>query len=254
MTSPNRRQPKLQQSHPGHRLPRPHRQHRPIPLLDDGHVHQGQSRPPATQRPHTTRHRKADHDHRQPSPGTGLSTMSRDRTPGRASACRIALYRIKAPRERGAGAGSRPSGEAAAARAPPGGAGRPRRAGRRRARAEPGAALDQVEQYRPGQDASGGGAPAPGWPSHPQRASSRVGGWEPVHPARHRPRHSRADRHRNRQPHDAPHRHPPWRPRRQPAPQRVGRRRTGWTGERRNGDRPVKSSSCLATSRARAQG
>jgi hypothetical protein len=56
---------------PGHRPARPHRQHSPIPLLDHGHVDQCQPRPPTPRRPQATWSRKADHDTRQASAGTG---------------------------------------------------------------------------------------------------------------------------------------------------------------------------------------
>jgi len=56
---------------PGHRPARPHRQHSPIPLLDHGHVDQCQPRPPTPRRPQATWSRKADHDTRQASTGTG---------------------------------------------------------------------------------------------------------------------------------------------------------------------------------------
>lgn len=63
-----------------HRRTRQHRQDSPVSLLDNRQLHQRQSRPPATHR--NDAHRKADHDHCQPSPGTEVSSISRDRTVG----------------------------------------------------------------------------------------------------------------------------------------------------------------------------
>lgn len=93
-----------------HRRTRQHRKNSPVPLLDNRQLHQRQSRPPHTHRNDT--HRKAEHGHCQPSAGTEVSSIYRDRTDaGQGGAFRFSLR------------GSR--------RASPAGAGRRRRRARR---------------------------------------------------------------------------------------------------------------------------
>jgi hypothetical protein len=66
--------------HPNHRLPRLHRQHCSIPLLDDRQIQKRQSRPPQHPARKQTCHSEADHGRCQASGGTEVPSMSQDRT------------------------------------------------------------------------------------------------------------------------------------------------------------------------------
>jgi hypothetical protein len=104
--------------HARHGLPGQHGQHRPIALLDNGQLDKHRSRPPAARRPQTTYSQQTDHGHCQPCPGTGSSTMSRDRTPLGNRTGEESLYSVKAPGWRRARSGpARSAADAAGGRA-----------------------------------------------------------------------------------------------------------------------------------------
>jgi hypothetical protein len=105
----------------GHRHPRLDLQHGSIPLLDNRHIHQRQSRPPATRRPQPPRGRQADHGTCKASPGTRLSSRSRDSTHGWPAPREDLLYEFKggslrSPPAPAAGGRKRPSSPAPAYR------------------------------------------------------------------------------------------------------------------------------------------